>query len=79
MIPLRFPYLVSFQAKFICMTAVNRYITAAVELPEVDVAESFQLCIAPFFLSDCSALVVCAWLTKHCDWPVYAIPYFPLY
>ena len=29
----------------------------AVELPELD-EESFQLCIGPFYLSDCSALAV---------------------
>ena len=39
---------------FCMITAVRTH--NAVELPELD--ESFQLCIGPFFLSDCSALAV---------------------
>ena len=30
----------------------------AVEIPELGEPGSFQLCVGPFFLSDCSALAV---------------------
>ena len=39
------------------IVAVHAYNAVTVETPELD-EESFQLCIGPFFLSDCSALAV---------------------